>query len=150
MVTLAALLDIGEVAARSGLAPSALRFYERRGLIRPADRRGGRRAYRPDVLNRLAVIDMAQEAGFTLSETAELLRTRSPNGRRARLHAKLDELEERIRRAEQARDVLRHALACPSASMERCETFQALVAARASAPRARRPDLAATMTSNAE
>lgn len=53
-------LSVGDVAAASGLRPSALRYYEEAGLIMPLDRRGGRRLYRPDVLSRLALVALAQ------------------------------------------------------------------------------------------
>ncbi|MFI8895478.1 MerR family transcriptional regulator [Streptomyces paradoxus] len=63
-----ALLDIAEVARRSGLAPSALRFYERKGLVAPAGRNGLRRAYNPDILERLALITCARSAEFSIAE----------------------------------------------------------------------------------
>ena len=66
-------LSIGDVAAASGLRPSALRYYEEAGLISPPGRRGGRRIYRPDVLSRLALVALAQEVGFTVREIATLL-----------------------------------------------------------------------------
>lgn len=75
------LLSIGEVAARSGVAVSALRFYEDRGLI--ASERSGpgrRRTYRRAVLRRVAFIVFAQRIGFTLTEITELL-ARLPAGR---------------------------------------------------------------------
>ncbi len=55
------LLDIGEVSARSGLAASALRFYEREQIIVSADRKGLRRQFRPDVLTTLAVVSMCRQ-----------------------------------------------------------------------------------------
>ena len=60
------LLDIGEVAARSGLAASALRFYEKEEIIVSAERKGLRRQFRPDVLTTLAVVSVCRQAGFTL------------------------------------------------------------------------------------
>ena len=73
----AGLLDIGEVAARTGLAPSALRFYEQRGLVAAAGRNGLRRTYRPDVFDRLALIACARQAGFGIAEIARLERMRA-------------------------------------------------------------------------
>jgi DNA-binding transcriptional MerR regulator len=67
------LLDIAEVAERSGLAPSALRYYEKRDLIASEGRNGLRRAFRPEVLDRLSLISCARAAGFTLAEIARFL-----------------------------------------------------------------------------
>ena len=66
-------LDIAEVSERTGLAPSALRFYERKGLIEAAARNGLRRAYEPETLDRLALISCAQAAGFSLAQIARFL-----------------------------------------------------------------------------
>ena len=65
-------ITIGEVASRTGLATSALRYYEREGLIPPAPKEDGRRVYDPDVLDRIAVIQLAKEAGITIAETKQL------------------------------------------------------------------------------
>lgn len=66
-------LTIGEAARRAGLRTSALRFYEAKGLLPPPPRAGGARRYHPTVLRRLALIDVAKRAGFTLAEIRELL-----------------------------------------------------------------------------
>lgn len=66
-------LTVGQVAERSGLAVSALRFYETRGLIRSHRTSGNQRRYDRDVLRRLAIVRMAQELGIPLSEVAEAL-----------------------------------------------------------------------------
>src|SRR6187551_1578754 len=100
-----ALLDIAEVAEESGLAPSALRFYEKRGLLTPAGRNGLRRTYRPDVLERLAFIACARGAGYTIAEIARfLVATPGDTELRARMAAKARELEEDIARLTQMRD----------------------------------------------
>ena len=65
-------LDIAEVARRSGVPASTLRFYEEKGLIFPIGRRGMRRLFDAGVLERLALIALGQAAGFTLGEIAEL------------------------------------------------------------------------------
>ena len=67
------LLTVGEVAHRSGVAPSALRYYESVGLIRPVERVNKQRRYQPEVLNRLAIIETARQAGFSLPAIAQLL-----------------------------------------------------------------------------
>src|SRR5437867_4114135 len=67
------LPSISEVAEATGLQSSALRYYERQGLITPATRVSGRRHYDPSVLQRLAAIALLQEAGFTIAEVGQLL-----------------------------------------------------------------------------
>ena len=65
---------IGEVARRTGLAASAIRYYEREGLIPKADRRGNARVYGVENFDRLSLIELAKSAGFTISETRRLVR----------------------------------------------------------------------------
>lgn len=65
-------LTIGQVAARAGLRTSHIRYYERVGVLPPPDRAGGQRRYDEQVLHRLAVVDVAQRAGFTLAEICDL------------------------------------------------------------------------------
>ena len=69
------LLTVGEVAHRSGFAPSALRFYERQGLLRATRTSGGQRRYERYVLRRLAFIRAARNVGLTLDEVAAALDT---------------------------------------------------------------------------
>ncbi|MBM4383324.1 MAG: MerR family transcriptional regulator [Deltaproteobacteria bacterium] len=76
-------LLIGEVSRRAKLSPAALRYYESLGLIAASDRVGGKRVFATTVLERLALIRLAQHAGFTLAEIAELLRSRSKRRRGA-------------------------------------------------------------------
>ena len=120
-----ALLDIAEVARRSGLAPSALRFYEKRGLIASAGRNGLRRTYRPEVLERLALIACARGAGFTIAEIARfLLATPSDTELRTRMAGKAQELEEDIARLTRMRDSLRHASTCMHQPLVECPNFK--------------------------
>jgi MerR family redox-sensitive transcriptional activator SoxR len=118
-------IRIGEVARRSGLAASALRYYEREGLIPEADRQGNARVYGDDVFDRLALIELAKSAGFTVAETRRLLRgvsRRSPPGPRWRALAekKLGEVEARIAEAERMRAVLRALMTCECPTFEDC------------------------------
>jgi MerR family redox-sensitive transcriptional activator SoxR len=132
------LLDIADVAQRSGMSPSALRFYEEKGLIASAGRRGMRRLFDSKVLERLALIALGRAAGFSLDEIA---RSFSPDGRlrieRARLTAKAEELDRTIQRLTAIRGYLRHAAACPAPSHMQCPKFQRFVRL-AGAPRGRR------------
>lgn len=106
-------LDIGEVARRSGVPASTLRFYEEKGLIRSIGRRGLRRLFDHGVLERLALIAVGRAAGFTLEEIARMF---TPQGGlridRRMLVAKADELDATIRKLTAMRDGLRHAAAC--------------------------------------
>lgn len=66
-------MTIGQVAQRAGVRASTIRYYEERGVLRAPDRVAGQRRYGSDVLRRLAIIDVAQRAGFSLTEAADLL-----------------------------------------------------------------------------
>jgi len=125
----AELLDIGEVARRSGLATSALRYYEQQGFIASVARNGLRRQYAPDVLSRLAVVRLAREAGFSISETKALLETKGRAREWKQLaRRKSDDLAEQIARLERLRDHLEHALECPSPNLFDCEHLRASLA----------------------
>jgi DNA-binding transcriptional MerR regulator len=130
-------MDIGEVARQSGVAASALRFYEEKGLIRSIGRHGLRRVFAPDVLDRLALIALGRAAGFSLDEIAPIFNTAGrPRIDRRMLAAKAEELEGTIKRLTAIRDGLRHAAACPAPSHMECPTFRRLL--RAAAVRAAR------------
>lgn len=122
------LLAIGEVARRSGKAPSAIRYYEQAGLIAEPARESGRRRYPADVLRTLAVIATAQRAGLTLDEIRLLLEA-SPDDAHAveRLREvaakRLPTLGEAIARAELVRDWLEAAAACRCPSLDDCPLF---------------------------
>ncbi|MEV0380601.1 MerR family transcriptional regulator [Nonomuraea sp. NPDC050643] len=122
------LIDIGEVARQSGLAASALRFYERKGLIEAEGRNGLRRAYRPETLDRLALIACARDAGFTLSEIAEFLRARPSDERlRERMADKEREVAMRVAQLTRLRDSLRHAAVCEHDPLVECPEFKRVV-----------------------
>jgi DNA-binding transcriptional MerR regulator len=126
-------LDISEVARRSGLPASTLRFYEEKKLIASVGRRGLRRLFDAGVLERLALIALGRAAGFSLDEIAGMF---GPDGRpridRQRLAAKANELDARIRELRVLRDSLRHGAACPAPSYLECPTFRRLLQAAAS------------------
>jgi MerR family redox-sensitive transcriptional activator SoxR len=137
----AGLLTIGELANQTGLRPSALRCYERLGLLRPAARVGGQRRYDPSAVQQLAVLALLQETGFALAELAELVA--DPATARARwprlARAKLAELEAQIRQATAAKQLLEDALVCDCARPGRCELVQAAGARRAAHRPIRQP-----------
>ncbi|RQS74507.1 MerR family transcriptional regulator [Burkholderia sp. Bp8963] len=121
-------LDIGEVARQAGLPASTLRYYEEKGLIASNGRRGLRRQYGDGVLQRLALIALGREAGFSLDEIGVMLGTGGePVIDRARLDAKADELDRTIRRLSAVRDGLRHAAVCPAPSHLQCPSFRKLL-----------------------
>jgi DNA-binding transcriptional MerR regulator len=131
-------MDIGEVARRSGVAASALRFYEEKGLIASIGRRGLRRVFATDVLDRLALIALGRAAGFSLDELAPIFGTGGrPRIDRRLLAAKADELDRTIRRLGAVRDGLRHAAACPAPTHLECPTFRRLLRAASIRQRAR-------------
>lgn len=126
-------LDIAEVAQRSGVPASTLRFYDEKGLITSVGRRGLRRLFDPGVLERLALIALGRAAGFSLDEIALMF---APDGQpridRQRLAAKAEELDKTIRKLSAMRDGLRHAAACPAPSHMECPTFRRIQQAAAS------------------
>lgn len=116
---------IGEVARRAGIATSAIRYYEKEGLILKADRHGNARVYGSDIFDRLALIELAKKAGFTIAETRELVRgisRRTSPGPRLQSMAskKLLEVEERIAEAERMREVLQKMTRCECPTFEEC------------------------------
>ncbi|GKS97801.1 redox-sensitive transcriptional activator SoxR [Acidovorax sp. SUPP3434] len=119
-------LTVGEVAARSGLAVSALHFYESKGLIASVRSTGNQRRYPRSVLRRVAVIKVAQRMGVPLSGIAEALQA-LPQGRtptaadwRRMSAAWKSDLEDRIRMLTQLRDQLDGCIGCGCLSLKDC------------------------------
>ncbi|HEX4939985.1 MAG TPA: helix-turn-helix domain-containing protein [Candidatus Kapabacteria bacterium] len=127
-------MDITEVAKRSGVPASTLRYYEEKGLIASTGRQGLRRLFAPAVLERLALIALGRAAGFSLDEIAQMF---APEGRpqidRKLLAEKADELDRTIRKLTAMRDGLRHAAACPAPSHLECPKFRRLMGLAATA-----------------
>ncbi len=120
------LVPIGELARRTGTATSALRYYERIGLLSPAERVGQRRHYSPSSVERVALIRLCQDAGFTLAEIGRLLAAWSRGGRTwDRLaERKIAELDARIADAQRAKKLINHALECPHRDLLACPNFR--------------------------
>jgi len=122
-----ALLTIGEVSRRSGVAASALRFYEERGLITSERAGSGHRRYPRPVLRRIAFIVFAQRVGLTLEEIgfelAKLPRDRAPTRRDwSRLSRKWTlRIEERIAELERLKLGLTECIGCGCLSLDRCK-----------------------------
>lgn len=124
-----ASLSIGEVAERSGVAASALRFYERQGLISATRSEGGQRRFRRDVLRRVAFIRVAQRVGLTLAEIHEAL-AQLPAGRPpskadwTRLSRRWQRhLDERIALLQGLRDQLSSCIGCGCLSLRACALY---------------------------
>lgn len=114
-------LTIGEVARRADLRPSAIRYYESAGLLPPPARVHGQRRYETDVLDRLAVIRFAQQAGFTVAEIRRLLTGFDPATRwHALAERKLTELDALIARAQAMKEMLAEGLRCGCLSWDEC------------------------------
>ena len=122
-------LDIGDVVKRSGLPASTLRFYEEKGLIVSVGRKGLRRIFDGAVLQQLALIALARNAGFTLEEIGTMFTIHGPKIDREQLCNKADQLNETIKQLMAMRDGLRHAADCPAPSHFECPTFQRLLKA---------------------
>src|ERR671914_143529 len=131
------LLPIGELARRTGVATSALRYYERIGLLSPAARAGRRRHYTASSAERVALIRLYQDAGFTLAEIGRMLAARS-QGRRGWGHLaerKVAELDARIADAQRAKKLIQHALECPHRDLLTCPRFRSALQAQLERPR---------------
>ena len=121
-------LKIGEVARRAGIETSAIRYYERIGLLPEPDRLGGQRRYDPEVLGKLGFIGVAQSAGFKLREIKALIEgAESPAGmgdemKRLSGH-KLEEIEALLERTKAMKGWLEVASECGCATPDECALF---------------------------
>lgn len=118
-------LTIGEVARYAGVRTSAIRYYERAGLLESPERIGGRRRYDSEVLTRLALVRMVQEAGFSIDEIRTLLGGfpdgTPPSVRWQELaRKKLPEVNAMIHRMEVVRRVLEESLQCDCLTLDAC------------------------------
>jgi MerR family transcriptional regulator, redox-sensitive transcriptional activator SoxR len=119
-------LAVGDVAQRSGVAVSALHFYEAKGLITSRRSAGNQRRYERNVLRRVAVIRTAQRVGISLEQIAAALDslpqrqapTRADWSRLSRLWR--DDLNQRITQLEKLRDTLDDCIGCGCLSLQRC------------------------------
>lgn len=115
-------LTIGEVANRSGVAATTLRYYERIGLLASPDRVGGQRRYDDAVLARLEVIGLCKAAGFALEEIQLLFADDAP-GRPASYalaQAKLAEIDAQLESLSRARAVIEWGMRCTCPSIDAC------------------------------
>ena len=120
-----AKLSIGEIARMADVAPSTIRYYERKRLLPVPERVGGRRRYGPDAVELLRVIELSKTAGFTLHEIERLMHgfdPQTPPSTRWRTLAqdKLREVEAMITRAEQMRVLLQRGVECGCLTLDDC------------------------------
>ena len=118
-------LTIGDVARQAGIRPSAIRYYEEIGLLPAPERVGGQRRYDTRVLTHLAVVRMAQEAGFTIDEVRQLVAgfpEETPAAERWRdlARRKLPEVDARIAHLQMVRAVLEESLRCGCLTLDAC------------------------------
>lgn len=106
------MLTIGQVASKAGMATSAVRYYERRGLLRADARSSGQRRYTEATLRRLIFIRMLQDAGLSLDEIASVLLASSVTEWKAVTRERLRALDDEIDRLTHARDILQGAMLC--------------------------------------
>jgi MerR family redox-sensitive transcriptional activator SoxR len=119
-------MPIGQLARAAGLAPSAIRYYEKAGLLPRPARQSGQRRYGAETAARLRIIQLAREAGFTISETRTFLsgfsQTTTPAARwRALAERKLAELEAQSQRIERMKSLLESSFHCGCLRIENCE-----------------------------
>jgi MerR family transcriptional regulator, redox-sensitive transcriptional activator SoxR len=119
-------LMIGELARKAGVAASALRYYEKAGLLQPPARASNRRQYDPGALGRVRIILLARDAGFSVSETRAFLNgfpvgTKPALRWRAMAKRKIAELDELATRLSQMRSILNASFNCECRRLEDCE-----------------------------
>jgi MerR family redox-sensitive transcriptional activator SoxR len=134
-------LPIGKVAKLAGLAPSAIRYYEKAGLLPKPGRQLGQRRYGPETAARLRIIQLARDAGFSIAETRTFLSgfsaATTPAARwRALAQRKLSELESQSLRIGRMKALLESSFHCGCLRIEDCE--RAIAAAACDTPRAAR------------
>lgn len=120
-------LDISDVAKRSGLPASTLRYYEEKGLIQSSGRKGLRRLFDPTVMDQLALISLGRAAGFSLDEIASTFQGERVEIDRDALLQKADEIDATINKLTAMRNGLRHAAECDAPSHMECPKFQRLL-----------------------
>ncbi|WP_237101030.1 MerR family transcriptional regulator [Nonomuraea sp. MG754425] len=118
-------LTIGELASRTGVATSALRYWEELGLLPAPARVSGQRRYPPSAVGLVGLVLLLRNVGFTLREANGFIEARSASGDgwRELYRRKLTELEQRIAQAQAARTAIAHGLCCPHEDLLECRKF---------------------------
>lgn len=118
-------MKIGEIARKAGVRTSAIRFYERAGVLPPASRQNGQRRFAPQAELQLAVIEFARKAGFTIAEIKLLFhgfRNGAPASARWRRLAqkKYDEMDVQIARLKDMQRLLKKSMRCHCTRLDDC------------------------------
>ncbi len=133
------VLDIAEVAERSGVPPSTLRYYEEIGLISSIGRHGLRRQFGAETLVQLSLVTLAKSAGFSLDEISGMFdRDGVPALSQPDLFARADTLQAQAEKLAALADLLRHVARCKAPSHMECPTFRRLLGEATRERRARR------------
>ncbi len=125
-------MTVGELAKRTGVATSALRYWEGLGLIPAPARVSGQRRYTNSAVGVVGMILLLRDVGFSLHESKEFLgsRTQAVEDWRTLAQRKLAELDQQISKAQTAKKALTHALRCPHDDITTCPNFAIVVAGR--------------------
>ncbi|GAA1138513.1 DNA-binding transcriptional MerR regulator [Kitasatospora gansuensis] len=115
-------LTIGQLAEATAVPASAIRFWERHGLLPEPERQGGQRRYPPEAAERIVVLRKCQQAGLTLAEIREF--QLEQEARQAMIRSKIAEVEQRMVDLEHAHQLLTHALQCGEEDIVRCPKFR--------------------------
>ncbi|WP_229847704.1 MerR family transcriptional regulator [Kitasatospora griseola] len=115
-------MTIGQLAELTNVPASAIRFWERHGLLPAPERRSGQRRYPPQAAERIVLLRKFQQAGLTLAEVREFQQDQPQ--RQAMIRAKVAEIEQRMRDLDHAHQLLTHALQCSKTDIVTCPTFR--------------------------
>ena len=126
-------MTIGRLAEITGVPASAIRFWERHGLLPAPERQGGQRRYPPEAAERIVLLRKCQQAGLTLAEIGEFQQDQPR--RQEMIRAKLVEIEQRMVDLDHAHQLLAHAVQCSRTDILTCPNFQEQMAMwRSSSP----------------
>lgn len=120
-------MTIGQLSEITGVPASAIRYWERHGLLPAPERRSGQRRYPPEAAQRIVVLRKCQQAGLTLAEIGELQEDRPR--RQAMIQAKIAEVEQRMIDLDHAHQLLVHAVQCGEEDIVGCPKFREQMAA---------------------
>ncbi|KID55658.1 hypothetical protein JF50_19355 [Pseudoalteromonas luteoviolacea] len=129
------MLDIGQVTKKTGINASALRYYESKGLIKPAGRQGLRRYYTHDIIDQLSIISLGQLAGFSLDEIASFFNGKSIEIDRQMLIKKSEDIANKIIQLEAVKAELVKVANCPNSNHLDCYNFNKLMKNAFDAPK---------------
>ncbi len=121
------MIDIGDVSKKTGLPISTLRYYEKKGLITSIARHGLRRQYDRNILERLSLIILGRNVGFSLDEMRDMLNSNGTQIDREKLLHKAAEISKKIQKLEMMRNGLNHAASCTAPSHLECPKFQRIM-----------------------